>query len=49
MYEVLKDWRMEYADYWLAKNERMGEYSTSNNKVTERVFLTFVQNLRPDI
>jgi len=41
---VLKDWRMEFVDYWLAKHEYMGDYSMSNSKATERVLLTFVQN-----
>ena len=43
-HDSLKDYRIDYADYWPAKYERMGDYSSNKNKTIEKMYLTFVQN-----
>jgi len=40
--EVLKGFKMDYANYWLAKHKQIGNYSTNNNKAIEKVYLTFL-------
>ncbi len=42
--EVLREYQMDYSDYWPARHERMGDYSPNNSKAVEKVYLTFLQN-----
>lgn len=40
----MKDYRIDYADYWLVMHERMGDYSSSKSKAIEKMYLNFLQN-----
>ena len=43
-HDSLKDYRIDYADYWPAKYERMGDYSSNKSKAIEKLYLTFLQS-----
>jgi len=42
--DILKAYRTDYSEYLPAKNERMGGYSASNSRATEKVYLIFLQD-----
>jgi len=40
--EVLKTYKMDYADYLPAKIKRMEDYLVNNSKAVEKVYLNFL-------